>query len=337
MAEEAKIEEKKEPDKTITPAATPEPSHLDKLEKSILSTEKKEDKPKDTPGEKAKEGDEDEITDFDWDAAMEKHPKLAKLGVKDVDDVFSRYEGGLGDFEKNAEIVAKLKKLGYETPGEREELFKKLSTKEEIVPPVKPEPEKTFKDTRRESLSKLIPKKTIATETEESRPLTDEENSRELKRLEDFAEMISPSHLPDTVDRIEANGLDLKDDLSWVLFRLQPFLDEHKEKLLPDSVRGEILEHSKKFPQTYAEIVEKATKEGRNYYAAVYHHFITNTKKEQIEAEKKKQWEAEYRADEEKRKAAKAEAEGKPGEPGKAKTFSELSLADKEKHIEAQK
>ena len=338
-----KEEEKKEPDKVVTPA----PSHLDELEKKILSPEKKEPELGKPPEKKPEKKDDDEIIDFDWDKAMEKYPQLAKLEVKDVEDVFSRYAGGLEDFAKNAEIVKELKKLGYETPGERDELFRKLANKEEIVPPSKPEPEKTFKDTRGEKLAQLIPKQVRVPDTEDPetgkvtpggvRAISEEEKVVEQKRLETFAEAISPGDLPDTVNQIETDTLDLKDDLNWALFRLQPFLDEHKDKLLPDSIRGEILEHSKKFPRTYAEIVEKATKDGQNYYRAVYHHFVTTTKKEQIEAEKKKQWETEFKADEEKRTAAKGEVTGKPGEPGKAKTFSEMSLAEKEKHIESQK
>jgi len=331
MAEET--QEKERTGKVATPA----PSHLDELEEKILSSGEKEDKSKDTSGEKAKEDAGDEIIDFDWDEAMERHPKIAKLGVEDIEDVLSKYEGGLEDFQKNAEIVKELKKLGYETPSEREELFKKLATKEEVAPSPKSEQGKTFKDIRREKLSTLIPKQVVDPETEEPRSLTDEEKDRELKKLEDFAETIFPSHLQDAVNRIEAGSLDLKDELAWTLFRLQPILEKFKDDLIPDSVRAEIIEHSKEFPKTYEEIVQKATKDGKNFYSAVYHHYTSTTKKEQIEAEKKKQWESEYKANEEKRKAAQAETTSKPGEPGKAKTFSEMSLAEKEKYIEAQK
>lgn len=333
MAEETEV--KTEEEKVATPA----PSHLDELEESILSTEKKEDK----PAEKKEEEEEFVEEDVDMDTLKEKHSIIDKLKLKHssvnelLDDVLTRYAGGQEQFQQNAEFIKDLEREGVVTPDQRKELLIKLKAKADIAPPAKPETEKTFKDTRKEKLSTLIPKQTVDPETEESRPLTDEEKGRELKKLEDLAEMISPSHLPDTVNRIEINSLDLKDELSWALFKLQPLLEEHKDKLLPDSVRGEILEHSKKFPKTYAEIVEKAERDGKNYYTAVYHHFITTTKKEQIEAEKKKQWEAEYKADEEKRKSAKGETTTKPGEPEKAKTFFEMSLAEKERHIEAQK
>lgn len=330
MAEEGtKVKEEiKEPDKV----ATPEPSHLDKLEKSILSTEKKEEKKE--PEKKLE--DEEEVVDFDWDKAMEKHPNLAKLGVKDVADVFSRYEGGLEDFQKNAAIVKELKKLGYETSNEREELFKKLATKEDVAPPSKPETEKTSRDLRVEKLAQLVPQQVRDSETGEARATTEEEKVAEQKRLESFAESVSPGDLPDRVDHVDMENLNLQDDLSWLLFKLQPLLKKHDD-LLSDDIRKQILDHSKQFPQTYAEIVLNAKKNGKNHYEAVYHHFITTTKQEQIDAEKKKNWETEHKADEEKRMAAQAEAAGKPGGPEKAKTFSDMSLVEKEKHIESQK
>jgi len=333
-------EPKPEPKPEPEPTPIPEPTPLDKKREEILKTG---DEPEPEPKPEPKPGDEFEIQDVDWDALMEKHPELAKLGIEGVEQLAERYAGGLKDFQADREIVAQLEKAGINSPQLRDELLAKLKAKEDITPPAKPEPEKTFKDTRSERLAQLVPQQVRDPDTEDPgtgavirggvRAITEEEKVAEQKRLETFAESISPGDLPDKVDRVDMENLNLQDDLSWLLFKLQPLLKKHDD-LLSDDIRKQILDHSKQFPQTYAEIVLNAKKNGKNHYEAVYHHFITTTKQEQIDAEKKKNWETERTKEEEKKKAAKVETAKRAGESLEPqKTFAEKSVMAKRKAI----
>lgn len=335
--EEKKVEEPKPEEKKVEETKPPEKSSLEQKREELLKTD--EEKP-----EEKKPEEEFEIQDVDWDALMEKFPRIAKMDVKGIEDVLSRYDGGLEQFGRDRQFVAELENLGYDTRVKREEVLAKLRAKEDITPPAKPEPEKTFKDTRIERLAQLVPKQVRDPDTENPetgavipggvRAITEEERVAEQKRLESFAEAISPSDLPDTVDRLQDETLNLQDKLTFTLFRLQPILEEFKDKILPETVYKELIGFSEKFPRTCAEIIETAQKKGENFYVPLYHHFITTTKKEQIEAEQKKRWEEGRTKEEEKKKAAKIETAKRAGESLEPqKSFAEKSVMAKRKAI----
>lgn len=329
--EEKKVEETKPEEKKVEETKPEEKSSLEQKREELLKEEEKSTEEKTAEEKKAKEEFEEE--EVDWDALMEKFPRIAKMDVKDIEDVLSRYDGGLEQFDRDRAFVAELEKLGYDTRVKREEVLAKLKGKGDITPPAKPEPEKTFKDTRSERLAQLVPQQVRDPETGEARAITEEEKATEQKRLESFAESISPGDLPDKVDRVDMDNLNLQDDLSWLLFRLEPLLKK-QDDLLSDDIRKQILDHSKQFPQTYAEIVLNAKKSGKNHYAAVYHHFITMTKQEQIDAEKKKNWKEEQLEEDKKKKAAKVETAKRAREPLEPqKTFAEKSVMAKRKAI----
>lgn len=335
MAEEPEktaVEEPEKPPEKKEEEPEAELSDLEKREQELIAQEEEE------TGEKPPESSE-EFEELDWDQLKEKHPEIEKLGIKNMADLVDKYFGGLQDFQKNAEIVKDLKKLGYETPAEREELFKKLSTKEEAKTTEKKEEttEKTFADKRRESLSALLPKEVMDPDSEEPRALTEEEKKAYLERTNRFADAIMPADLPDTVDRVGAETTDLRDDLAWALFQLQPVLEKFKDEVVPTSVRGEIREHSKRFPRTYMDIVEAALKNGENFYTPVYHHFMTNTKRDLIEAEKRKRWEQERDEEDKKKKDAKTEtAKKRKDTTSGPKSWKEMTLAEKEADLRRQ-
>lgn len=334
MAEEPEVKTPEEPETPETPEK-PELSDLEKREQELIEQEKAEKEEIETPSE--------DIEDIDLQAIKEKHQIIEKLKLKDgsvaelLDDVLTRYSGSLPTLQKDAEIVAELKKRGYETPEQRAELFAKLDAKTDLTP--KPETEekpKTWADTRREKLAAFVPNEIYNQETGENVALSQEEKDKRLKVMEDYADSIVPASLPDDVSAIGSETLSLRDELSWALFRLQPILEQHKEQLIPEGIRSEILEHSKKFPHMYAAMVEKARAEGKNYYETVYDYFINTTKKEQIEAEKRKRWEAEREKEEAKKKAAKTESAKKGGELKTSKSWKEMSFPEKEAELRRQ-
>lgn len=334
MAEEEVLTEEKVEVEKETPA---EETPVE--EKSLLEQREEEIRQQEEAALKEEEEAEDtEIEDLDWNKLKEDHPEIEKLGIKDMAELVKRYFGGLPDFQKNAEIVKELKKLGFETPSEREELFKKLGSKEEIKPSEKGKEttEKSFVEQRRENLGKFVHQYVTDQDTGEFREATDEEKTAQHDNLENLANAIVDPELSGTVSRVEVETTNLRDDLAWTLFQLQPILEKHKEDLIPDSVRTEIMEHSKKFPKTYAEIVQDALKRGVNFYGPVHHHFLTHTKKDLIETEQKKRWEEERDKEDKKKKDAKTETVKKAMPSGASKSWKDMSLQEKEQHIRDQ-
>lgn len=345
MTEKPAVEEKvEEPEvEEPKPPEPPEKSPLEQKREDILKEDEEPPEEKEKPEEKKPEG-EFEVQDVDWDALGEKYPTIKKLNLMSPEELAKSYDGGYEQWQRDRQYIAELEKLGYDTREKREEVLAKLRAKEDIAPPAKPEPEKTSRQSRSERLAKFIPRRirdpdTIDPDTEEVspgkvRPITEEEKVAKQKEFDSFAEAISPGDLPDTVDRLEIDTLNQQDELAWILFRLQPLLEEHKDKILPNDIRKQILDHSEKFPRTYAEIVENARKKGQNHYEAVYHHFITTTKRDQIDVEKKKRWEAEHSREEEKKRAAKVETAKRADESLEpSKTFGEKSVMAKRKAI----
>jgi len=328
MAEETETRTAEETETPETPE-TPELSDLEKREQELVKQEEEE---KETPPE--------DIEDIDLQAIKEKHQIVEKLKLKDssiadlLDDVLTRYAGALPTLQRDSEIVAELKKAGYETPEERAELFAKLKTKAEIspTPETTEKPPETWADVRRKKLLDYVPK----TDPNTGAPLSQEEKDKQLKVLEEYADSIVPATLPDDVSKLWSGTLSLRDELNWALFRLQPILEQHSEDLIPENVRSEILEHSKKFPYVYAGIVDQARKEGKNYYEAVYHYFINTTKGERIEAEKRKRWEAEREKEEAKKRAAKTESAKTVGGVKTSKSWKDMSFAEKEAELRRQ-
>jgi len=321
-----------EPEPELTPEPKPEPkpepTELEKKRDAILKGEPE-------PGPEPKPKPDEEIEEVDWDKLMEENPELAKLGVKSVKDLAERYSGGLEQWRLDRDFMKQLEESGYDTKAKRKEILAKLQAKEDIKPPVKPEAPESFKNTRSKKLSSLIPQQRIDPTTEEARPLTEEEKAQEIKKMDDFAEMVYPSETEEVVKNTNAMAFDNEDDIQWLLFQLAPILEKFKDELIPNSVRADIQRHSELFPKTYQEIILEAKKKGQNFYNAVYHHFVTTTKSDQIEAERKKRWEEERVKEEEKKKTAlDLEKKKKKGEPLETpKEFGKKSLMDKRKAI----
>jgi hypothetical protein len=319
----------------VKPEVTPvEKSSLQLQEEKILGLGQEEPK---------KDESDFEESVVDWDELMEKHPGIAKLGKNDLDEILTSYEGGLEQFNKDRELVAELEKDGYDTREKKIEALKQLrelrAKSGTTIPLTKGEETlKSFREQRQEKFSAIIPAQIQDPDTGEVRALTDEERKARLAGHEAYAETICPGDVPDRVSSLEMDSWGIKDELYWTLMRLEPILEQFKDKILPNNVRQDIIKHSRQFPKTYEEITQKAIAEGRNPYKAAHHHFISTTKADLIEAEKKKAWESEFKANEEKKKIAMTTEKGtKGGEPGAPKSFKDMTTWEKVKYIESKK
>jgi len=287
-----------------------------------------------SPVEKKPDEEEEEIEEYDWDTLKMDIPILEKNGYKNVKEALERLAGGFPQFQKDRDIVSALEKAGYDTPEKQKELLARIEAKEEITPAKRPEAPKSYGESRREKLSAFLPKQVIDPETEMPRGLTEEEKKFELSYLENWAESIVPAGVIDSVGEMDGRIWDLKDKLLFNLFRLEPVMEQFKDKILPDSTYSDLLKFSQEYPRTCYEIMEKAERNGQNPYKSLYHHFITTTNKDKIDAEKRKQWEEERTKEEKKKTDAKSEtARRSGGEVEGGKAFKDLSLEEKRKNL----
>lgn len=314
----------------------PEPTELETKRENLLQVGRDMDKSteEEKPEEEEEILDEEDYRKKSFEEILGKYPKIKNLNPKGLDEILTRYEGGLTTLEEEGEFLADLKKLGVDSPETRNELKAKLKAKEEIAPVKKAELPKGYKETRKEKLSAFLPKQMIDPETEMPRPITEEEKNSQLSYLENWAESIVPSDVVDSVGEMDGRIWDLKDQLLFNLFRLEPILEQFKDKILPDNTYADLLKFSKEYPRTCYEIMQKAEKDGQNPYKALYHHFVTTTQKDKIEVEKKKQWEEERSREEKKKSEARSETTRRSGEEQTTgKAFKDMTLEEKQKDL----
>lgn len=277
-----------------------------------------------------------DVEDLDWDKLKEEHPEIEKLGIKDVAELIKRYFGGLPDFQKNAEIVKELKKLGVETPSEREELFKKLGAKEEIKVPEKTPGEedkpKTFSEIRQQAFIKHVaesPKIYYAEDEEGERvPLSEDQKKATVEQLSQHAERILPSKLIDGLLAGVARSQQFEENYLW-----DKYVASCGDDAPSKEVRKEIQKHAEKYPHVYMSIYEEATAKEQNFWDSFHRYYIRNTKGDEIDAAQKLRAAEEREKEAKKKKDAKTETVTKAMPSGASKSWKDMTLQEKEQHI----
>ena len=318
----------------------PEKNESEKLRESILKegeepVESLETKPEEIES-KEKESEE-EIVEGDWDDLMTKYPDIAGL-VKDSKDplteILSRYSGGLKDLTTASQFNAELKKLGYDTPEKRENLFQAL--KSGAVSPGQPDKTQipqTFKEQRKAKLLELLPQ-TRKNEMDEDIVIPEQERQEMLKNSEAWAESILPSNVVETVNDTQGLAMELMHKLEFELFRLQPILEEYKDKLIDPKVYYQVNDFFKPLQYMAKEIIATARKENRQYFPALYEYMMFKTQGNKVVDEKVQQALAEKEKELRKKADAKTlELKGKGKSLETEKQFDKMNLTEKRRHI----
>lgn len=251
---------------------------------------------------------EEEVVEGDWDELMTKYPAIAGL-IKDskdpLNDILSRYSGGLKDLTKATQFTEELKKLGYDTPEKRENLFQALkSGAVKLGQEDKAQTPQTFKELRKAKLLELLPK-TRKNEADEDMAIPEQERQAMLQNSEAWAESILPSEVVDRVNDTQGLALELMDRLEFELFRLQPILEENKDKLIDPKIYDQVNEFFKPLKHLAKDIVATARKEGKPYFPALYDYFMHKTQGNKIVDEKVQQTLAEKEKELKKKNDAK--------------------------------
>ena len=334
MVEETKTEvalETETPETTVTDEKTPTlEQERDALEKEMSG---EEPSPDETKGEETKlEGEEKpkeevEETTLDWDELCKKYDVLEKLNIDSPERLAESFANLHPRFQKDSEVIAALKKRGVDldTPEGRREFLNRVegSTGADLGKVLTPETgqPQNFQQARRQKIEQAIKENTIkdydpVTGEEITRKLKPEELKAETDKIEGVYNQIFPIEYAQAIEETNAVAAQTNKQYLWDQYQvLKVIKEKFKDEILPDSTQDEIMKFFDPFPATAQELIKTARKNGKNPWEALHQHFLSQTKKSELDEKRKKKQQEQVEKEASQRLAAKTETKSEKEKP----------------------